>query len=226
MVTFYRRRLPHLFQAGQPVFITWRLHGSLPSNRPFSAECVSSGRAFAVMDRLLDHARTGPADLGQPALAQMVVEAIRYHEQVLQRYSLHAFAVLRNHVHLLLTPHVDLPELTKSLKGFTARRANALLARTGAPFWQEESYDHLIRSQAEFERVRSYIEWNPVRAGLVANPPDYPWSSASPCAAVGRAATPARDGHVPPSQADLAVGRGAGAPPHRVRWCGPPMARC
>ncbi len=66
----------------------------------------------------------------------------------------------------------------KSLKGATAREANRLLGRTGEPFWQKESYDHWVRSQREFEKIRAYIESNPVKAGLVQEPEDYPWSSA------------------------------------------------
>src|SRR6266568_5975541 len=83
-----------------------------------------------------------------------------------------------NHVHLLMTPMVPLPKITKSLKGITAKRANSMLALTGHPFWQEESYDHLARDEREFEKIRSYIEENPVRAGLVATASEYRWSSA------------------------------------------------
>jgi REP element-mobilizing transposase RayT len=43
---------------------------------------------------------------------------------VLDQYTLHAFAVMPNHVHLLLTPATALPKLTKSLKNITAKRAN------------------------------------------------------------------------------------------------------
>ena len=68
--------------------------------------------------------------------------------------------------------------LLKSLKGATAREANRLLGRTGEPFWQKESYDHYVRNRIEFEKIRTYIETNPVKAGLVRNPEDYPWSSA------------------------------------------------
>jgi hypothetical protein len=42
-----------------------------------------------------------------------------------------------------------------------------MLGSTGRPFWQEESYDHLVRHAPELERIRNYIEGNPVRAGLV-----------------------------------------------------------
>jgi hypothetical protein len=64
------------------------------------------------------------------------------------------------------------------LKGITAKRANAMMASTGSPFWQEESYDHLVRKEREFEKIRNYIEENPVRAGLVREASEYRWSSA------------------------------------------------
>jgi hypothetical protein len=63
-----------------------------------------------------------------------------------------------------------------SVKGFTARRANQILGRVGVPFWQKEFFDHWIRNEREFERVRAYIEGNPVAAG---DPEEYPWSSAA-----------------------------------------------
>jgi REP element-mobilizing transposase RayT len=127
---------------------------------------------------LLDQGRSGPFYLRQPAIADMVVEVIQYHADILGHYALHAFAVMPNHVHVLVTPAIPLPRLTKSLKGFTAKRANAMLALTGRSFWQEESYDHLVRNEREFESIRNYIEGNPVRAGLVREAAEYRWSSA------------------------------------------------
>jgi putative transposase len=177
-VMLYRRRLPHVLAPEQPVFLTWRLHGSVPSHRPFSGGALPSGQAFATLDRLLDEARIGPLYLRQPAVADMVVDALRYNAEILRHYELHAFVVMPNHVHLLVTATVALPQLTKSLKGVTAKRANLMLALTGRPFWQEESYDHVVRQEREFERIRSYIEENPVRAGLVRQAGDYRWSSA------------------------------------------------
>jgi putative transposase len=177
-VTFSRRRLPHLYEAERPVFLTWRLEGSLPPNRPFPEAAVNSGQAFAALDRLLDEASIGPFYLRQPRVADMIVEAIHYNANTLGHYTLHAFAVMPNHVHLLLTAAVGLSILTKSLKGITAKRANAMLASTGSPFWQEESYDHLVRDGREFEKIRDYIERNPVRAGLVTDASEYRWSSA------------------------------------------------
>jgi hypothetical protein len=65
-----------------------------------------------------------------------------------------------------------------SLKGATARQANLALGRTGQPFWQEESYDRLVRNGEEFRRIQRYIEYNPVKACLAASPEQYEWSSA------------------------------------------------
>jgi REP element-mobilizing transposase RayT len=130
------------------------------------------------MDRLLDEARCGPFFLGQPAIADMIVEAIQHNATVLGHYALSAFVIMPNHVHLLATPAVPLPKLMKSLKGITAKKANAMLALTGSPFWQEESYDHLVRDERQFAKIRTYIETNPVRAGLVKEACEYRWSSA------------------------------------------------
>ncbi len=160
------------------MFLTWRLYGSLPSTVFFPGGTVSSGQAFVALDRLLDEGRTGPLYLREAALADLVVDAIYYNAEVLAQYVLHAFAVMPNHVHVLLTPKVPLPKVTKSLKGFTARQANILLARTGNPFWQEQVYEREVREDKEFERIRFYIENNPVRAGLVQEAGQYRWSSA------------------------------------------------
>ena len=131
------------------------------------------------IDRFLDAAQSGPTHLGRTEVACLVVEAIRRGDKDLRHYELHAFAVMPNHVHLLATPRVAPSRFMRSLKGFTAREANKILKRTGEPFWQHESYDHWVRDGTEFAKIRSYIEQNPVKAGLVNRPQDFPWSSAA-----------------------------------------------
>jgi len=128
------------------------------------------------MDRILDQAKTGPLYLNQPEIAQITVEAIRYRAN---QYQLHAFVLMANHVHLLITPQVEVAPLLHSLKRFTARESNKILKRTGQPFWQDESYDRLVRNEEEFRKIANYIEMNPVRVGLTEKPEDYPWSSAA-----------------------------------------------
>jgi putative transposase len=177
-MTYYRRRLPHIYEYDRPIFLTWCLHDSLPRHRVFPKPALNSGEAFVAMDRLLDEARAGAFYLRQPDIADMIVEAIHYNAGKLEHYRLHAFVVMPNHVHLLATPSVALPKLAKSLKGITAKRANAMLSLTGQPFWQAESYDHLVRHEPEFASIRRYIEENPVRAGLVTEASEFRWSSA------------------------------------------------
>lgn len=174
----YERRLPHWDVIGEPLFVTFRLHGSLPASRVFPPARLTSGRAFLTMDRILDRAQCGPRFLQQSEIARLVVQALADGETRFQRYRLHAFVVMPNHVHLLVTPRTTATRWLGPLKGYTGYRANQLLGHKGVPFWQDESYDHLIRDEEGFRRVQRYIEFNPVRAGLVASPEEYPWSSA------------------------------------------------
>jgi REP element-mobilizing transposase RayT len=113
----------------------------------------------------------------QPKIAQMVMEAIQYRQDQ-GEYDLHNYVVMANHVHLLITPRVNVSRLMHSLKRFTAREGNRMLGLTGQIFWQHESYDRLVRTAEEFRKVARYIEMNPVNAGLVASPCEFPWSSA------------------------------------------------
>ncbi len=108
------------------------------------------------------------------------MEASLYRGEDVGNYELGAFVIMANHVHALLLPKVPVSLLMKSLKGYTAREANKFLGRAGTPFWQKESYDHWVRNEAEWYRVKAYIENNPVKAGLVKSSADYRWSSARP----------------------------------------------
>lgn len=128
------------------------------------------------MDRVLDSTTSGPLYLRIPNVAGVVQEAILYRDR--REYELHAYAILPNHVHLLVTPLRELPEITRSLKRFTARQANRILGLTGRTFWQDESYDRFVRNDREFERIVGYIEMNPVRAGLCFAPEEFRYSSA------------------------------------------------
>jgi REP element-mobilizing transposase RayT len=63
----------------------------------------------------------------------------------------------------------------QSLKRHTARQANIVLGRQGA-FWQDESYDRVIRDNDEYVRTVNYVLENPVKAGLVSKWEDWPWA--------------------------------------------------
>jgi len=86
-----------------------------------------------------------------------------------------------NHVHLLVTSQLPISRWLGPLKGFTAFQANRILGLRSKPFWQDESYDHLVRSDTEFDRIQAYIEDNPAKAGLAATREEFLWSSATRC---------------------------------------------
>jgi putative transposase len=86
-----------------------------------------------------------------------------------------------DHVHLILTTLTDatgqpysLLEILQSLKSASAHAINKLLGRQ-EPVWQDESFDHVLRSHESLCEKIDYIRQNPVRKGLARNPEDYPW---------------------------------------------------
>ena len=86
-----------------------------------------------------------------------------------------------DHVHLLLTPLRDadgdlysLVEILQGIKGASAHSVNRALGRSG-PVWQDESFDHVLRSEESLQQKLEYIRQNPVRSGLVKRPEHYAW---------------------------------------------------
>ena len=174
----YRRRLPHFHPQEAYLFLSWRLWGALP-RQPLSRPCPTPGHAFVAADRTLHRDRWGPLWLQEPRIARLVVEAMIAGERERGFYELFAWVVMPNHVDLLILPKVAVSEITRWLKGSTARRANPLVGRTGLPFWQDESFDHWVRNPQEFDRILGYLEENPVSAELVGSMELWPWSSAT-----------------------------------------------
>jgi putative DNA methylase len=189
-MSYYKpRALPHWNPGDAALFITWRLHGSFPAPEP-EWERLPSAQHFILEDQALDKLATGPHYLRIPSVAASVAKALHYGALTLRLYDLHAWVIMSNHVHILIDPLAPLPKLTKSIKNFSAREANRILNRTG-PFWQAESFDRWVRDAKEFDDIARYIEFNPVSAGLTANPEDWQWSSAS----VGQEAYTTRSTH-------------------------------
>jgi len=68
-------------------------------------------------------------------------------------------------------------KIMQSLKGYTANKCNKIFKRKGK-FWQDESFDHWVRNEEEYQGIINYIDSNPVVAGLCKKPSDWEWSSA------------------------------------------------
>ena len=177
------------------VFVTWRLAGSIPPGvaRATSVASVAKvGQTIAVRglptpppltsflqhDEQLERSQFGPVWLRDPRVADMLMNALQYGEAARQFYHLYAWVIMPNHVHVVLKPRVRMPGIMRWLKGRTGRMANRILGRIGMPFWQDESFDHWVRSAQELQEVIEYVERNPVKAGLVEGKEQWAWSSA------------------------------------------------
>lgn len=199
----YRRYLPHFQPAGVAFFITGRLYGSLPreslerlreekeadynrirreySDGTIREEEISKlhERHFAKWDQCLDTNTQEPQWLRIPAIAEIVTESLHQWDGI--SYALVAYCLMPNHFHLIIDTS-DEVKFTKplyaimhSLKSFTAKQANKVLNREGT-FWQEESYDHIIRDAREFKNTIAYTLESPVKAGLVEDWEKFPYS--------------------------------------------------
>ena len=180
-MAYYERNLPHWQPEGKAFFLTWRLHGSLPAfvvKFLHESDRLKSGRVFVRFDGSLDRATFGPTWLRNADIAKTVTNCI-FSVVSSTKSVLHAYVIMPNHIHILLEPNSPLREITQAIKGRSARDCNKILNRSGKPFWHEETYDHWVRSPQSFEKIRNYIERNPVSANLVKSPQDWPWSSAS-----------------------------------------------
>ena len=92
--------------------------------------------------------------------------------------AVHAYVLMTNHVHLLLTPEEadGVSRLIQSLGRYYVRYVNQRHGRSGT-LWEGRFKSCLVDSENYFLTVSRYIELNPVRAGMVAEPGEYPWSS-------------------------------------------------
>ena len=92
--------------------------------------------------------------------------------------SVHAYVLMTNHVHLVVTPHAEhaLGEMMRSLGARYVRFINICYKRRGT-LWEGRYRSSLIQSERYLMICYRYVELNPVRANMVDNPAGYPWSS-------------------------------------------------
>lgn len=156
--------------------MTWRLYGSLPAALILQLKQLQepANKRFARAELVLDRAGCGPLWLKDERIGTIVAACIRRGATNLHFYELISYVVMPNHVHLLINPRTPLKQITAGIKGVSSRSANRVLERIGQPFWQIESFDHWVRNEAEGEKIKRYIENNPVKARLVTQPEKWP----------------------------------------------------
>ena len=166
--------LPHWHQDGKYVFVTFRLHDSLPQEKlqwlceekeswlkchpqPWSEKTTKEyiNKFGKAVDKWLDN-NYGDCLLKKTSNRKIVEDALLFFNG--ERYDLIAFVVMPNHVHILmkLKEGHELVEIMRSIKSYTAKKINENENRTGA-VWQSESYDRLIRDHEHLENVVRYI---------------------------------------------------------------------
>ncbi len=92
-------------------------------------------------------------------------------------YLLHAFVIMPEHMHLLLTPTQSLEYAMQIVKGGFSRKLHQATQRPGE-IWQRGFADHRVRDREDFQIRKAYLENNPVARGLTARQEAYRWSSA------------------------------------------------
>ena len=114
-----------------------------------------------------------------PENAQIVVDAIRHASHAQRAYVL-AYAVMPDHLHLLIVPRGDttISSMMQQIKRFSAKEINARRAERGS-IWQQSFFDRIIRDDAHLSATIAYIEHNPVSAGIVQEASEFRFSSAS-----------------------------------------------
>lgn len=187
-VEVHQRNMPHWRQNGKLYFVTWRQQDSIAKEKRDELRRAreSLNRAF------VDPARTNLTEVHQRRSEQLFQERIQHwldagsgscvlrypeakrimRETLLhfdgKRYHLGSFAVAGNHVHVLVAPVLgfELSGILHSWKSYSANAINRALGRKGA-LWQDESYDHLVRSEASLARITGYILAHEEQGALV-----------------------------------------------------------
>ena len=175
MKAFYTNRLPHLVPLGGCFFVTFCTHDSIPIHRSIPSKKDKFLDDFAVYDRRHDFSAS-LVDLTKLPQVEIVKSTLE------ELYELLYYCIMPNHVHKVINTGFKrapepLPKIMKKIKGISSRKINLALGKTGA-FWQAESYDHLVRSDKELSMIGNYILENPVKAGLVTQWEDWPFSYA------------------------------------------------
>lgn len=186
----HRLNLPHWRQWSRTYFITTRLADSVPSpvmerwkeqralwlthhglppdscaDDLADTERTAFHREFTARFHELLDAGHGESLLARPQIAEILTTQLKAGHGT--SYQIDAWVIMPNHIHALVEPleKHTLGSILQRWKGASARMINQALGRTGT-LWQAETFDHIVRSEAQLDHYRRYIAGNPGKAGL------------------------------------------------------------
>ena len=173
--------LPHRNKKGLIQFVTFRLADSLPKSVLLEIENKLNDLSEEnykrekrnLSEKYLNNG-LGSCALKHPEMAQVMMEALQYHDN--DKYNLLAWSIMPNHVHVLIKTNDDLPKIIQSWKSFTGKWAlknnqkyKLGIASKADKFWQAEYWDRFIRDEKHFNNTIKYTLENPIKAGLDKN---------------------------------------------------------
>lgn len=177
------RNLPHWQQENTIYFVTFHLADSIPKEKaeglrkeratwklnhkePYTEEELKEFyRLFSERTEDLLNSGHGYCCLSDAVNAKIVADALLSFNRV--RYILDEWVIMPNHVHVLVKPlgANKLSDILHSWKSYTASQINKRLRQAGQ-FWMRESFDHIVRNQKSFFKIKEYIKNNPIKAGI------------------------------------------------------------
>ncbi len=162
MISYHKRKLPHIQVQNMPNFITFRTYKSIDSYvKKLTQQNEDTKIKQYKIDKYLDNSDKG---------AYLYDKELRILKNILHEkdnlyYYLISYAIMPNHVHLLIEPKKNLAFIMKSIKGKSAKLINESLKMNGS-FWAREYYDKVLRNDKQINNTIRYIINNPIKANL------------------------------------------------------------
>ena len=152
---------PHMNEEGDYQFITFRTFDSTDEflKKLLQQDKTNSQKQLEI-DNYLDGSDTG-SYLNDEVLVWMS-DFLKTKDEVL--YELIAFAIMPNHVHMLIKPFDKLETIMQKIKGSSAEKIDEMIQKDGS-FWTEDYYAKAIKDEESFNITYNYIQKNPLKLG-------------------------------------------------------------
>ncbi len=168
--------LPHTEAMGRPQMITFHLGDSIPREiyHQLTDEVSTPAERRRICERYLDRGR-GRCWLNNKKIAGVVSQTLKFYDD--SRYHLVDWVVMPNHVHVVYDrPAHPMGSIVKDWKSYSGQQCNRRLGRRGQ-FWRRDYFDRYARCPRHLFNMSCYVLLNPVKAGLVDDPFQWPFSS-------------------------------------------------